>query len=151
MRITRDVVLDLLPLYVAGEASADTRALVQEFLDQDPELRRQADEARLETLQAASVPASTLPPDLELQSLRRTRGRLRWQRLTYAWALTLSFLSLSSVISLESGSLHFRLLLLEYPRLFVPCAVLAASCWANYFLLRRKGAKGSGLELTHWS
>jgi predicted anti-sigma-YlaC factor YlaD len=139
MRVTRDVVLDLLPLYVAGEASADTRALVDEFLGQDPELRRRADEARLEPLHAGGPPAPTLPPDLELRSLRRTRGRLRWQRLTYAWALTLSFLSLSSVISFEGGHLHVRLLLLELPHVFVPCLVLAAACWANYFLLRRRG------------
>lgn len=141
MRVTRDVVLDLLPLYAAGEVSADTRALVEEFLEQDPELRRQAEEARLEMLHAGSVRASTLPPDLELRSLRRARGRLRWQRLTYAWALTLTLLSLSSVISFEGGHLHFRLLLLEYPRLFVPCLALAASCWANYVFLRRKGVR----------
>jgi anti-sigma factor RsiW len=141
MRVTRDVVMDLLPLYAAGEGSADTRALVQEFLDQDPELRRQAEEARLETIHAASVPRSALPPDLELRTLRRTRGRLRWQRLTYAWALTLTLLSLSSVISFEGGHLHFRMLLFEYPHLFVPCVALAASCWANYVVLRRKGVR----------
>jgi anti-sigma factor RsiW len=39
MKITRDIVLDLLPLYLAGEASADTRALVEEYVQTDPELR----------------------------------------------------------------------------------------------------------------
>lgn len=38
MDITRDVILDLLPLYLADEASADTRALVEEYLDTDPAL-----------------------------------------------------------------------------------------------------------------
>ena len=38
MEITRDVVLDLMPLYMAGEASADTRALVEEYLETDPQL-----------------------------------------------------------------------------------------------------------------
>ena len=32
MKITRDVIYDLLPGYFAGEVSADTRALVDEFL-----------------------------------------------------------------------------------------------------------------------
>ncbi len=126
---------------VAGETSADTRALVEEFLSQDPDLRRRADEARLEALPGAGAPTSPLPPDLELRSLKRTRGRLRWQRLTYAWGLTLSFLSLSSVISLEGGHVHVRLLLLEFPHVLVPCVVLAASCWANYLFLRRKGVR----------
>jgi hypothetical protein len=44
MEITRDVVLDLLPLYLADEVSADTRALVEEYLDGDPALLRIAKE-----------------------------------------------------------------------------------------------------------
>jgi anti-sigma factor RsiW len=38
MEITRDVILDLLPLYVADEASADTKALVGRYLEKDAEL-----------------------------------------------------------------------------------------------------------------
>ena len=38
MEVTRDVILDLLPLYQAGEVSDDTRALVEKYLETDPEL-----------------------------------------------------------------------------------------------------------------
>jgi hypothetical protein len=38
MEITRNVILDLLPLYLADEASAETRKLVEEYLETDPEL-----------------------------------------------------------------------------------------------------------------
>jgi hypothetical protein len=38
MKVTRNVVLDLLPLYLADEASSDTRSLVESFLETDPEL-----------------------------------------------------------------------------------------------------------------
>ena len=38
MEITRNVILDLLPLFLADEVSADTRALVMEYLETDPEL-----------------------------------------------------------------------------------------------------------------
>src|SRR4029077_7540453 len=38
MNITRDVINDLWPVYAAGEASADTRLLVEEFLRQNPEV-----------------------------------------------------------------------------------------------------------------
>ena len=38
MKITRNVILDLLPLYLAGEVSADTRALVEKYLETDLEL-----------------------------------------------------------------------------------------------------------------
>jgi anti-sigma factor RsiW len=138
MKVTRNVVIDLLPLYFAGEASADTRALVDELLERDPELRSRADEMRQDLLAEKGAPASTPPPELELRSLRRTRGFLRWQRITYAWALTLSFVSLSSIISFQGGRIHLRLLLLDYPSIFVPCLALALSCWASYIALRRR-------------
>ena len=43
MRVTRDVILDLLPLYLGNEVSADTRALVDEYLETDPELAQIAE------------------------------------------------------------------------------------------------------------
>lgn len=138
MRITRDVVTDLLPLYVAGEASADTRELVEEYLLQDPGLQAQADHARRDLAGGPATAPTQIPPDLELRSLRRTRGVLRWQRLTYAWGLALSLLCLTTAFSIHDGQLHLQMLVFEYPRVFIPCAVLAASCWVNYLVLRRR-------------
>ena len=40
MKITRDVILDLLPLYIANELSEDTRSLVDEYLETDPEIAK---------------------------------------------------------------------------------------------------------------
>jgi hypothetical protein len=57
MEITRNVILDLLPLYMADEASADTKALVEKYLETDAEL---ADIARksptMELPEDASIP-----------------------------------------------------------------------------------------------
>lgn len=44
MKVTRDVILDLLPLYLADETSADTRILVEKYLETDPELAQLAAE-----------------------------------------------------------------------------------------------------------
>ena len=38
MNVTREVILDLLPVYLSGEASPDTRSLIEEYMKQDPEL-----------------------------------------------------------------------------------------------------------------
>ena len=38
--ISRDVILDLLPLYIADEASQNTRDLVDSYLKSDPELAK---------------------------------------------------------------------------------------------------------------
>ena len=43
MEITRNVILDLLPLYAANEVSADTRALIEKYLETDPELEKPED------------------------------------------------------------------------------------------------------------
>lgn len=55
MEVTRNVILDLLPLYVAGEVSQDTAALVESYLKTDPELAGVAQQAARTAL--AEVPA----------------------------------------------------------------------------------------------
>ena len=78
MNVTREIILDLLPLYLSGEASPATRSLVEEYMKQDPEL---AQRIRLQwTENIAKVAPSALPPDLELRSLSRTRRLLGLQR-----------------------------------------------------------------------
>ena len=42
MKISKDVIRDLLAVYVAGEASADTRAIVESALAGDADLRSEA-------------------------------------------------------------------------------------------------------------
>jgi anti-sigma factor RsiW len=42
MNLSKDVIRDLLPAYVAGEASVDTRALVEQSLGSNPDLRNEA-------------------------------------------------------------------------------------------------------------
>ena len=46
MNISRDVVKDLIPVYLAGDASADTQALVESYLKTDPELASDVKAAR---------------------------------------------------------------------------------------------------------
>jgi hypothetical protein len=38
MDISRNIIIDLLPLYVEGEASQDTKELIEKYLEKDPEL-----------------------------------------------------------------------------------------------------------------
>ena len=52
MQVTKDVILDLLPLYLADEVSADTRTLVEKYLETDSMLA-----------QIAAESTEMLPPD----------------------------------------------------------------------------------------
>jgi len=84
MNVTREVILDLLPLYLAGEASPATRALVEEYLKQDSEL---AQRVREQSAADFATTTATPSPDLELKSLRRTRALITWQKWLFAFAI----------------------------------------------------------------
>ena len=71
--ITRDVVIDLLPLYQGGELSGDSRRIVEAFLAQDAELAK-----LVEKLGFDSAELRPLKPEHELATFNRTR-HLRYQ------------------------------------------------------------------------
>jgi hypothetical protein len=137
MNVTREVILDLLPIYQSGEASPATRTLVEEYMKQDTEL---AERIRLQLSEnlAKAVPP-TLLPDLELRSLRRTRRLLGWQKWLFGLGIFFSAMSLSNEFSFEGGHLkEFHFLLQDYPFEFGTCVVLGLACWIAYFSIRRR-------------
>ena len=142
MNVTREVILDLLPVYVSGEASPATRALVEEYLKQDAELAQRVGLLSADNFAKAVPPA--LPPELELTSLRRTRSLLGWLRWLLALAILFSVLSLSNQSSFEGGHLkEFHFLLHNYPVAFWMCVVLGVACWVAYFSIRRRLRTGA--------
>ena len=56
MEITKNVILDLMPLYLADEVSADTKKLVDDFLKNDPELKKVFDSEKIDLPQNVTVP-----------------------------------------------------------------------------------------------
>ena len=74
-KITRDVISDLWPVYASGEATEDTRALVESFLADHPELV-----AELEAAVALPDADGTIAPDAEARALARTKELMRGGR-----------------------------------------------------------------------
>jgi ferric-dicitrate binding protein FerR (iron transport regulator) len=86
MNATKDVINDLIPLYMANECSADTRALVEEYLQQNP---RQAEELR--RIINTPVPGA-VPPAKGLDEVRAFReARRRLRRRSWLMAAALFF------------------------------------------------------------
>ena len=85
MTITRNVILDLLPLYLANEASADTRALVEEFLAADPQLTKLVEQSQSTTFDF-EVPIP-LAKEHEMKTFEKTRFLLLQQKLFLALAV----------------------------------------------------------------
>ncbi len=130
MKITQDVIKDLLTVYLAGEATADTRALIEDWLRTDPELARQVNQARNADLPA--VPP--LPPTIEKRALDRTRRQLRWRAILLGTAILVSMLPLSVTFSSEG----FRGLLIEDWLGRVIVIAVAGALWVVYWLVSRR-------------
>ena len=130
MNVTRNVVNDLLALYLAGEAHADTAALVEEWLRADPDLARQVEQARHTTLPEVAVP----PPTVEKRALDRTRRHWRLRSIVLGVAIYVTTLPFTVTFN-KSG---FRgLLIQDWPERIV-LIILAAALWGTYVVLLRR-------------
>lgn len=81
MNVTREVITDLLPAYFSGEASEDTKILVEDYFRHDPDFERVARSAAkpLETLRAAApIAADAEKEKHDLQSVLWGLRRRQW-------------------------------------------------------------------------
>jgi hypothetical protein len=81
MNVTREVITDLLPIYFSGDASGDTKVLVEDYFRQDPDFERIARNAAtpLDTLRAvAPVAASAEKEKRYLESVLWGLRRRKW-------------------------------------------------------------------------
>jgi len=124
MNIPKQVIRDLLPAYVAGEASADTRAIVERALASDGDLRAEAN--GLGTVPTAGV---SPPADLGLETLKRTQRLLRRRALLAGFSVFFSTFPL--VIVYRSWGLAGRLG-------ETACLLVAAAGW---FLFLKNAAR----------
>lgn len=134
MTVTRNVIIDLLPLYAADEVSEDTRTLVDAYLKSDPELASIARScAGLEKLKAVDIAQPSA--DVELRSLQRTRGLLKWERRLIAWGIMFTLVGLSSTFYMDHGQLQHQFLLRDYPWAIGLSSSIGLSCLVNYVLI----------------
>jgi hypothetical protein len=129
MNVTRDVVTDLLALSLAGEASADSKALIESYLAQDPEFARMV-AARSDR---PAPPPEPLGPELEMKTLNRAKKLVSWRSAMIACG---TFFALFPV-TFSAESRGPRWLPLESPAGAVISAVLALGSWGAYFWIRR--------------
>ena len=137
MNVSRDIILDLLPVYLAGEASPATRELVESCMQHDEDLARRVRLHRKESFTGAAAPS--LPPDLELRSLRRTRRILALLRWLFGCAIGFTAVAFSLEVSIKGGRpVEFHPLLRDYPVPLGGCLLLGLACWLAYYIIRRR-------------
>ncbi len=138
MPITREVITDLWPVFLSGEASADTRALVEDFLRHDPGFARLIQQEHPHSV-LQEMPSS-LPPDHEMTTLDRTKRLLRRRSIWLAFAILFTCLPFS--FASDGRGVHW-LYWSQAPGVAATFLVLGVGSWIGYFLAtRRVRAKG---------
>jgi anti-sigma factor RsiW len=132
MNLTREIVKDLLPLYVADEASADTRAAVEAWLGRDAEIARLAEALRSDT---GAAPASSATPAAGRAALATTKTLLR--RRTWLLALALAFTGLPLSFAFDSSGVRF-LMLRDAPLASLAFLAVAAALWLAFAAVARR-------------
>lgn len=130
--ITPNVIKDLLTLYLADEASADTRALVEEHLATDPTLARQVAAARRDPQLPEALPPR---PTAEMEALRRTRQLL--QQRSHTLAVAMIFTALPLAFTFDDSGITF-LLIRDAPKVGLAWWATAAAMWIAHVWIRRR-------------
>lgn len=90
MEVSRDVILDLLPLYLADEISEDSRKLVEHYLETDPKLAQLALKA-----EESKVPNNityNLTEDNEMKAFRKAKRLMIQHNIFLILAILFTFL-----------------------------------------------------------
>ena len=132
MKITKDIIADLWPLYADGTASADTKALVDEVLQENPEWKKslQGDQTS-----AGSFPLPDVQPDKETKMWNQIKMRIRQLRWLRLLALAFTAVAFGRIVQDTTWT--------SSPRRFIATAIVAGICWIAYLTavtrLRRPG------------
>ncbi len=126
--VPRNVILDLLPAYIAGEASLESRVLVEEFARNDLKI---AEMIRSEKLESAEIPTEvTIPADLEMKTMKRIRRSIRRQ-MWYVALATASILMVPLVAMLFTTEVNWSLFD------FIVMGILLFSTGLTYILISK--------------
>ena len=140
MKISRDVIEDLLPAYLAGEASADTRALVESYLEKDVELARRVRAGAGELL-PDDLPTQ-FTKEAEMQSMEKAKKLTNLKAWAMGAALFFTLSLFSFVFSTSESKLFadegFHWLVASSPMALAVYGTLAAVSWLAYVAIRRR-------------
>lgn len=92
MEITRNVILDLLPLYLADEVSQDTRVLVEKFMETDSELAKLAEQSAALGL-PEDIPVPLTKED-KMEAYKEAKRYMLWRTVFLGVLVSVTLLSI---------------------------------------------------------
>src|SRR6185312_1977615 len=129
MKLEREVIIDLLPVYFSGEASPATRALVEEYFRQNPDFERTA-RGTGGALDVLKVPPAAPKEEQEKAALERSRETLQ-TRTSFFW-IAVCYTVLLLLFKVRDHRPVF-IMFEEKPTAGVIFASLAVFFWSGYF------------------
>jgi hypothetical protein len=133
MKLDDDVMNDLMTIYLAGEASSATRAIVEARAREDATFA-----ARLAAAQGMAVPLQDANPpgrDAELRALTETRQFIRLRTIFVAAAVFFSLLPLA----VRGGDSGVEFVFLgRHDGLVWAFWSLAAASWSAHYVMHRR-------------
>jgi hypothetical protein len=137
MSIPREVMNDLLTLYLAGEASPETRRLVEDFARNHPDFAQSMATARQLELPPAE-PEARPREKSELTTLRLVRQYIFLRSLFFGTGLAFTMMAFTFVF--HNGNITF-FLLRDEPGLGYSALSLAAASWSAWYVMYRQVRK----------
>lgn len=135
MKLDPAVIQDLLPLYLAGEASPATRSLVEEHLAADPELARLAHAAADPGLSGLAAAGALPAPTAAKSALDATRRRLRRR----SWLMGCAIFTTLLPFSMHGNDAGIQFLLLrDAPATAALSFAAAAVLWLAFWRISRR-------------
>lgn len=135
MDITRDIIMDLLPIYLAGEASPGTRHLIEQYLRDHPSFATEIRATAERTASLLRPAAETLPPDHERATFERVRRFNRYRTWILGLAIAYSLVPFTFVFG--NGAIQW-LMVRDNPKQAIFFWVAAAGCWAAHHIMGRR-------------
>ena len=119
MNVTKDVITDLWPLYADGSATADSRALVEEYLREHPEWSKKLGDVAPSSTWLSSAGVA---PDQEVQMLNRIKKRMQFVRILLLLAMIFTAQAFGRIVADTSWD--------RSPRSFIIMSAIAIGFWA---------------------
>lgn len=142
MEMTRNIIQDLLPLYLAGEVCPETRAAVEEFLSRDATLAAEVERLKSDSLKRIlGGTTMTLPQDHDAQTLARTRSTIAQRSWMIGLAIAFTIFPMSFVF--DKGHVQW-MLIRESPSLAMASWAAALGFWVG-FVIHNQRLRSSGL------
>lgn len=137
MEVTRNIIQDLLPLYLADEVCPETRALVEEFLTRDTTLGAEVERLKSDSLKPILTGGNimTLPKDHDVQTLERTRSTIAQRSWNLGLAVAFTLMPLSFIF--DKGHLQW-MMARDIPSMAMASWAAAIGFWVGYIIHNRR-------------